>query len=379
MLTLSLASLTGAVILGILSHMSRAVTGARYWAVGLFFISFAYGSYFFLQDMPHSIRATGHNLGLLIGHACWLIGSWKFVDKPLSSHYKIWLILPVVIATLFLTFVWPNRDLRIVIIGVWLIFARLSYIWILLRYAHNNKIEKLASNLAAFVAFAEVVFTVIYTVYGSLGHIPIIGSQISWIANMTWLGALLGITIGVPLLMFLSVGRLVEKLDFAAHHDSLTKLLNRRGFFARTYALISIAQRNKQSITVMMLDIDHFKRINDRHGHAVGDEVIETLAQKLHSILRDTDVVARWGGEEFCVLLHDATSEYAVTIANRIRESFSDTCKLNPYLDGVITLSAGIANQVIDEKKTFDHVQTNADTALYQAKKDGRNCVRTSD
>lgn len=379
MLTLSLASLVGAIILGILSHMSRAVEGARYWAIGLAFLSFAYGSHLFLQGMSLPIRANSHNLCLLLGHACWLIGTYKFVGRPLSNQRIAWLVLPVVMLTLVFTMLWQKIEFRIGIIGIWLIFVRLSYAWILFRYAHNNRIEKLAANIAAIIALAEVCFTIIYTLFGSLGHLTFIGTQMSWVSGITWLGALLGITISTPLLMLLSVGRLVEKLDFAAHHDPLTNLLNRRGFFAQAQPLISIAQRDKQQVTVLMLDVDHFKRINDRHGHAVGDEVLKIFAETLHSALRDADIVARWGGEEACVLLHCVNADYAFTISNRIRNSFSEACQSYSTLDEKITLSVGVARKHLNGTETFYSLQADADKALYQAKNQGRDCVRMSD
>jgi diguanylate cyclase (GGDEF)-like protein len=379
MLTLSLASLTGAIVLGILSLLSRTVAGARNWAIGLALLAFAFGSHLFFQDMPLLVRANSHNICLLLGHIFWLIGTYEFVGRPLSTSAKLWLALPVLILTLAFTFVWPQMEYRITIIGIWLIFVRLNYAWILFRYAHNNRIEKLAANIAALIALAEVSFSILYTLYGAFGHLSFIGSQISWVAGLTWFAALLGITISTPLLMLLSVGRLVEKLDFAAHHDPLTNLLNRRGFFAQITPLISISERNKRPITVMMLDIDNFKRINDKHGHAIGDDVIEMFAQTLHTTLRDTDVVARWGGEEACVLLHDATTNYAISVANRVRASFSEASQANQILNEGITMSVGIASAQLAENKTFDNIQTDADAALYRAKDQGRDCVVVND
>ncbi len=378
MLTLSLASLVGAIILGILSQLSRAVEGSKYWAIGLALLSVAYGSHLFLQGMPLSIRANSHNLCLVLGHACWLIGAYKFVGRPLTTQQKTWLIFPVVVLILTFTMIWPAIEYRIAIIGIWLIVVRLHYAWILFRYAHNNRIEKLAANIAAVVALAEVCFTIIYTIYGSLGHLSFVGTQMSWVSGITWLGALLGITISTPLLMLLSVGRLVEKLDFAAHHDPLTKLLNRRGFFAQAKPILSISKRNKQLVTVMMLDIDHFKRINDQYGHAIGDDVLEIFSGTLRSTLRETDIVARWGGEEACILLHDANADYAITVANRIRESFSFACKATSAFDNAITLSVGIASKQLSDVDTFDFIQADADKALYSAKSQGRNCVYVS-
>ncbi|MBB6523193.1 GGDEF domain-containing protein [Pseudoteredinibacter isoporae] len=379
MLTLSLASLVGAAILGILSYMSRAVEGAKYWAIGLFLLSFAYGSHLFFQDMSFAVRANSHNLCLLLGHAFWLMGTYKFVGSPLSNQHKVWLIFPVIALTLSFTILWPKAEFRIAIVGAWLIWVRLNYAWILFQYARDNKIEKLAANIAATVALAEVCLSTIYTVYGSLGHLPFIGSQMNWVSSITWLGALMGITIGTPLLMLLSVGRLLEKLDFAAHHDELTELPNRRGFYARLLPLISIAKRNHQQVTVLMLDIDHFKSINDQYGHAIGDEVLKILAETLRSVLREADIAARWGGEEVCVLLHSVNIDSALNIANRTREIFSDACQSHPVLDEKVSLSIGIASRQLLGTDTFDTLQAEADDALYQAKNEGRDRVCVSD
>lgn len=380
MLTLSLASLVGAVILGILSYLSRAVEGAKYWAIGLSLLSFTYGSHLFFQDMSLTVRANSHNLCLLLGHACWLIGTYKFVGRPLSNPQKAWLILPIIILTLIFTMVWPTIEARIGLIGIWLILVRLNYAWILIRYVHDSRIEKLAAYIAAAVALAEVCLTVLYTIYGSLGDLSFVGEQMNWVAGITWLGALLGITISTPLLMLLSVGRLVEKLDFAAHHDELTNLLNRRGFSAQSQPLISIAKRQNQEVTILMLDIDYFKRINDRHGHAVGDDVLNILAETLRLTLREEDIAARWGGEEICVFLHSVDKGYAFDISNRIRVSFSEACLNHPTLKEKVTLSVGIAGKFLnDDDETLDAIQDDADQALYQAKKRGRDRVCISE
>ncbi|GAA6152593.1 GGDEF domain-containing protein [Pseudoteredinibacter isoporae] len=379
MLTLSLASLVGAIILGILSYMSRAVEGAKYWAIGLALLSFAYGSHLFFKDMSLVVRANSHNLCLLLGHACWLIGTFKFVGRPLSGHQKAWLIVPVIALTLSFTMLWPKFEFRIGIIGIWLIAVRLSYAWILFRYAHDNKIEKLAAHIAAIVALAEVCFTIVYTIYGTLGNLSFIGEQMNWVSGITWWGALMGITISTPLLMLLSVGRLVEKLDFAAHHDELTQLPNRRGFYAQLMPLMSIAKRNKQQVTVLMLDIDHFKRVNDQHGHAIGDEVLKIFAKSLRSALRDADIAARWGGEEVCVFLHSVNIDLALSVSNRIREIFSEACQNHPVLNERISLSVGVAGRYLSEMESFESIQADADSALYQAKNKGRDRVCVSD
>jgi diguanylate cyclase (GGDEF)-like protein len=170
----------------------------------------------------------------------------------------------------------------------------------------------------------------------------------------------------------LLVGLLDARHD--ASHDALTGLANRRSAEERLEAAYADAQRHHEPLSVLLLDLDHFKRVNDRHGHAAGDQVLKAVGRILHQELRGGDLGARHGGEEFLVLLPHCTGGQAVEIAERIRERIA---AMRIHVDGKIlriTVSIGVSSLVADESVAT--LMVRGDAALYAAKAGGRNrCV----
>jgi len=157
-----------------------------------------------------------------------------------------------------------------------------------------------------------------------------------------------------------------------AYHDSLTGLPNRKLFSDRLHIAIVRAQRNQKKVGIAMLDLDHFKDINDTLGHDIGDATLKATAERLHATLREGDTIARFGGDEFLLILPDLeTIEDAIHVVQKIVDSF---CK--PFLIDThqlaVTTSIGIA--VYPDDETDDEILLrNADIAMYQAKQAGRN------
>lgn len=166
----------------------------------------------------------------------------------------------------------------------------------------------------------------------------------------------------------------IEALRAIAHTDGLTALLNRRGFMIFAAEAMDAFDRETREFAILMIDLDHFKSINDTHGHAVGDRVIHRVASIVSTAVRPTDRVGRFGGEEFIVLLHDATAHGAETTAERIRRAVADESVAVD--DGLIsvTLSVGIATARETDRDVQDVIER-ADLALYAAKNSGRNAV----
>ena len=158
-------------------------------------------------------------------------------------------------------------------------------------------------------------------------------------------------------------------LQELATRDSLTGLVNRRAFFERTDSARALAARMQTPVTLMMLDIDHFKRINDRHGHAAGDRALIVFAESALSVLREHDILARMGGEEFALLLPGTGLAGAVQAAERLRGAVGAA----PGLP--MTVSIGVVE--LDADEDINAALARADHALYEAKRAGRNRVET--
>ena len=165
----------------------------------------------------------------------------------------------------------------------------------------------------------------------------------------------------------------IQEITNQAIRDFLTGLYNRRYFFKEVSKYFNDAIENGESFSIAMVDIDHFKKINDTYGHDTGDKVIVKLADLLRSETSKDDIVARFGGEEFCILLKDISSEKAIDSMERIREKvensvmFSDKDKEIRY-----TISIGLATTY---ENTLDDTVNEADMHLYSAKEGGRNQV----
>jgi diguanylate cyclase (GGDEF)-like protein len=165
-----------------------------------------------------------------------------------------------------------------------------------------------------------------------------------------------------------------EELERLAMQDPLTSCLNRRSLFGRLEAVFQDAVRDGTGLAVVMSDIDHFKSVNDRFGHGVGDKVIKMVAEVLKSQARPLDFVGRYGGEEFCVVLPGMTGEQAIAIAERFRVGVFDSSDAR-FTSGLrITSSFGVAGIETGASDPLDLVNQ-ADRALYGAKRSGRNRV----
>lgn len=164
-----------------------------------------------------------------------------------------------------------------------------------------------------------------------------------------------------------------ETLEHAALTDGLTGMQNRRYFDDALNEYLQEFRRIDKPVGLMILDLDHFKEINDTHGHDVGDEVLREVARCLKDLTRHHDVVARLGGEEFAVVTPNMPQDALIKLAERIRSSISgllletDSVRLN------VTTSVGLA--VCDSKETAEEFYRRADKMLYQAKRQGRNRV----
>ncbi|MGY5449444.1 diguanylate cyclase [Agarivorans sp. MS3-6] len=161
---------------------------------------------------------------------------------------------------------------------------------------------------------------------------------------------------------------LENELKKLANTDPLTKAANRRHFEDSTHLEQSRSERNGSLFSILMLDVDHFKQLNDQYGHDVGDECLIRLVETVNHLKRDTDLLARWGGEEFIMLLPETDAQQALNLAERLRLAFVATSKEPSF-----TCSFGVTES--HKEQSFANLYKQADDALYAAKARGRNQV----
>jgi diguanylate cyclase (GGDEF)-like protein len=170
-----------------------------------------------------------------------------------------------------------------------------------------------------------------------------------------------------------------RRLELLAVTDGLTGLFNHRYLHEQLQAAVERSLRSDVPVAMLMIDVDHFKKYNDRHGHPAGDEALRTVARCIAEDRRQVDVVARYGGEEFALLLHDASKAHAVEVAEKIRQrvSAAPIAGADKQPLGKMTVSIGIA-VCPEDAKTAEALLEAADVALYRAKKSGRDSVVVS-
>ncbi len=183
------------------------------------------------------------------------------------------------------------------------------------------------------------------------------------------------VTLIVLLLLNRVIKRYQGKIQAQATLDSLTELPNRRGFDLLAAQAMLEARREPKPLTAMLLDLDHFKVLNDTYGHLAGDQVLIGFARDLESCLRHSDIVCRWGGEEFIVLLKDTDGETGLMIAEKIRQHVEQQRYAYDGKELQLTVSIGLTTLQVDE--TLHTLLSRADHAMYRAKQAGRNrtCV----
>lgn len=169
---------------------------------------------------------------------------------------------------------------------------------------------------------------------------------------------------------------MIQSLNDMANYDSLTQIYNRRRLMEEAEKALLLSKRYRQYISFLMIDIDHFKLVNDRFGHLAGDEVLKALAAVCKDRIRRTDILGRFGGEEFLIVLPDANKENAYKLAMNIKESIADMeIVFNANIIRV-TVSIGMETALIaDDYYSVDKLINNADVALYKAKNSGRNRI----
>lgn len=170
-----------------------------------------------------------------------------------------------------------------------------------------------------------------------------------------------------------TIDKNIEKLQYNNSYDFLTKIFNRKTYLELTEEIFELSKRQNEPFSILLIDIDHFKRINDTYGHLIGDEVLKSVSSNISKLLRKSDILGRYGGEEFIVTLPNTKLDNAKTIAEKINKYIYDNHYVNETYNFQLSVSVGIA-QIKKETNLTDLIHK-ADEALYKAKNSGRNRV----
>ncbi|WP_426414866.1 GGDEF domain-containing protein [Aestuariirhabdus sp. LZHN29] len=303
------------------------------------------------------------NLGFVIAY---LAPLW-LMQRGLIRSAKAWFFAVLMLHLLVLTTVIMNRDTGIhlyyflVPAGVFLFFER------------NERILCLGFSLAAVVLF------IICERFGDhTPMIPLSEEQTRWLFRSTVIVCLLEVYVVMSVFT-----REIEQRENRLHHqastDPLTGLANRRTLLQQGDILCEGALRYGQPLALLLMDVDHFKQVNDRYGHSAGDAVLVSLSDLMVQACRSSDLVARYGGEEFAILLPGSDQQQALRVAEKIR-CLIESHPIDIADDNQISCTLSIGLTCISESRhCFAQLLINADKALYQAKQAGRNRVECLD
>jgi len=344
--------------------------GAGYFLFALGYTLFALRQY--INDFFSIVMA---NLLIVSGLTIVIIGILKFLNYQNQKFIKI-SSLGLVFLTLcfcYFTFVQANLNLRIIFVSSFIsgqaLFAAYK------TYCHINFKNRIFIRfLAASCLFCALAF--MFRIAMTLSSSPFENFMDAGIADAISMIALQIFIVSTCLsLSWCTSQQLAKKLKLQATIDSLTNLYNRRAFEEFAEKAVNKAEREQTFISVILMDIDLFKVVNDTHGHQIGDKVLQEFSIRLKDSLRQYDILARYGGEEFMLLLPDTDIETAVTIAEKLRVTISQPlfC-LENSLQLEVSASFGVASVC---GKTIDckALVAEADRALYLAKNNGRNQV----
>lgn len=300
---------------------------------------------------------------LKLGFVC-RNGSNKEAEHKLRQEVKLALIVIALLNPVIFYFVWESRIARTIVLILFALYFSITSL---------NIINKPSSTLSAGERAAKVsLISSILFMEGLIAVLVLLGeTHIFFALLLISQSVLVLLFFGATLIIFLSDASQRYKKESIT--DFLTGLYNRRYFHNRLKEIIVMAQRHLTPVTLIMMDLDHFKHINDTFGHDVGDTVLKQTSKIIKNSLRGSDIAARYGGEEFCIMLPNTSLQGAGLLAERIRENVKAYEFKTKQSSFNVTVSLGVT--LIDINGNPDEVLSKADEALYCSKNNGRDQV----
>lgn len=352
----------------------KLTTCQLFWCAG-------YLLFFARAAWPEWLSITIANYLIMIGIAMVYEGLAEYVGKPLKGRARTALHLGI--AALMLVHSWhtyiePDMGIRVVVINLFRMVTAIMCVWLVVQHRHVFRYRSLLPILILF--FAAGIATAFVRAYFALLETQVSELHADPIFRLHMLTDLVLFILIAFIALILNNIRSEQELDEARQHaehasriDSLTGLWNRLHFDTVGRVEEARARRFNLPLSVMIFDIDHFKSVNDQRGHLIGDEVIRGVAAVARNTLRSDDMIFRWGGEEFVVLMQ-AESHACAIAAEKIRVALNEAV-ISSW--GTVTVSVGVAQMHVGSDLT--ECLKRADASLYRAKKAGRNRVVIDD
>jgi diguanylate cyclase len=360
-------------LLAITRKHHKEVNGPGYWAVGNLVIGLGMVLVLIQLDAERlmflpAMALIGAGLGLYIN------GIQAFNNQ--KPDHRIPIIIFVLLTVVDTYFLLVNQNIRMAVILAAIIFAAIYLYCARLTFTRE---EGILGNFLWITSSLYLLMSVLMlgrAVYASQVGIEVFDTFATWPINSYtfMLGAVSQFFISSLFVLMLSY-KLNRNLESIATIDSLTGVLNRRGLEDASIKMQDICKRINLSMAVLLIDIDYFKKVNDTYGHLVGDDVLRHIAKTIGGVLRSSDVLGRYGGEEFCAFLPNTTESDALGLAERIRAAIETAAiKLGDNVNLKTTVSIGVADSV-RAGYDFKGLLATADSAMYGAKNGGRNRV----
>lgn len=351
------------------SHRS-SIQGLRDWALApllLFISTLMLGT----QGVtPAWFSIVWANVILLGGLALFLLGACRFYGLPPAKWP--WLGIAVVAPLMY----WwaeinPDYGWRLVAVHTLTLAMQAHTLAIIWRHDRSSLAARFTMAVLGIMAALSATRVLTSPLIPHDAHL-FTSSTLQNLFVGTYGFLVLALTVGFVLLIS---ERLREQLQHLLSHDALTGVLSRRALFEQAQREIRRSQRSQQPLSLMVMDLDHFKRINDSLGHVMGDRVLQDFAARAQRTLRETDLLGRYGGEEFVVALPDTDAEMAFKVAERILQDRSTSQHLVPVTVSIGVISCPALPPEKPASEILEDMILQADRALYQAKATGRNRI----
>lgn len=358
-------------LLGITRVHHKGLKGPGYWAIGNLVVGL--GMVLVLMQLDDKVIFLPGTALIGAGLSLYINGIQAFSGK--TPDHRIPLAVFALLFAVDVYFMVINKDIRTTVVLDALIFASVYLACARLTFAQDEgllgNLYWITSSLFLFLALLMIG----RAVSAARVDISVLNAFATWPVNAYtfMVGAVSQFFISSLFVLMLSY-QLNKNLESMVTVDGLTGILNRRGLEDASQKMQGLCRRIHMGMAGLLIDIDHFKKINDKYGHLVGDDVLRHMTKVVSGVLRTGDVVGRYGGEEFAVFMPNTNESEASILAERIRAAIENT----PFVDGKLTIPITVSIGTADSVRAgydFKGLIAATDATLYAAKKSGRNRV----